>query len=192
MLTNQRRWNVNTRGGFTLIELIAVITIISVVMGIAVTRLDFLVPEYALRGAAREVGAILKQARTRAVGSGKDVYVEFDLARGDYWLLVPFPRPVEDGEPAGSLGWEYQPILRRALPKGVDFVDVVISTTERMDEGIPRVWVSPFGGSNHVIVNLQLRGEEAVKAVKMNGFTGHLSFADGYLDAKELLEDSGP
>ena len=180
------------RGGFTLIELIAVVTIIAVVIGVSISRLDFLVPEYALRGAAREVGSMLKQARTRAVGTGKDVYVEFDLSEGRYWLLVPFPRPVEEGERVGALGWEYQPIFHRELPKGVDFVDVVISTTERMEEGIPRVWVSPFGGSNHVIVNLTLRDEDKIKAVKMNGFTGHLTFSDGYTDAKELLEDSGP
>ena len=78
--------------GFTLIELIAVLTIIAVVMGVAVTRLDWMVPKYRLRGAAREVGAALKRARARAASTGRDVYLEIDLAKGRYWLLVAFPR----------------------------------------------------------------------------------------------------
>ena len=60
---------------------------------------------------------------------------------------------------------------------------------ERVSEGVARVWVSPLGSSSHVIVNLGLENETPVKAVKMNGFTGNLSFTNGYTDAKELLKD---
>ena len=175
--------------GFTLVELIAVVGIIAVIMTVAATRLDFLIPEYRLRGAAREVGATMKRARTRAIGSGKDVYLEFDLSQNRYWILVPFPRESEEGQPAGSLRWEYQPILQRTLPDGVEFIDVVLSRRERISEGVARVWVSPLGSSNHVIVNLGLRNEDPIKAVQMNGFTGNLSFTNGYTDAKERLQD---
>ena len=70
-------------------------------------------------------------------------------------------------------------------------VDVVLGQEEIIEDDIARVKFSPFGGSDHVIVNLRNDHDE-ILAVKMNGFTGHLSFYDEYQDAKELLEDPGP
>ena len=188
-----------TSHGFTLIELIVVITIIAVIMGVAVTRLDWMVPQYRLRGVAREVGAALKRARARAASTGRDVYMEFDLSRGRYWLLVAFPRQVEESEAAGSSGMEYQAMFMRSVDPDareedkmmIHFVDVVLGPGDSVEDGVARVRFSPFGGSDHVIVNLRNDNDE-ILAVKMNGFTGHVSFYDEYQDAKELLEDSGP
>lgn len=183
--------------GFTLIELIAVLTIIAVVMGVAVTRLDWMVPQYRLRGAAREVGAALKRARARAASTGRDVYLEIDLAKGRYWLLVAFPRQTNESGAAGSSGMEYQPMFQRSIDPdsreepSIHVVDVVLGPEENVEDGIARVRFSPFGGSDHVIVNLRNDNDE-ILAVKMNGFTGHVSFYDEYQDAKELLEDPGP
>ena len=53
----------SSRGGFTLIELIVVTLIFAILMVAAATSMDYLVPKYKLRGAAREIGAIMKEAR---------------------------------------------------------------------------------------------------------------------------------
>ena len=177
--------------GFTLIELIAVLMIFSVIMGVAVTRLDYLVPKYRLRGAAREVGAALKRARSRAASTGREVYLELDLARGRYWLLVAFPR----GE--GVEGMEYQRMFERSIDPNsrekpsIHVTTVVLGPSNVVSEGVARVRFSPFGGSDHVIVNLH-NDDKQILAVRMNGFTGHVSFYDEYQDARERLEDSGP
>ena len=159
-------------------------------MGVAVTRLDFLVPQYRLRGEARQVGAALKRARARAASTGRDVYVEIDLARGRYWLLVAFPRQ------EGEVGMEYQPMFQRTIDPEmkhdpIHVMDVVLGPGDIVDSGIARVRFSPFGGSDHVIVNMKNKQGE-ILSVQMNGFTGHLSFYDTYQNAKEELEDSGP
>jgi prepilin-type N-terminal cleavage/methylation domain-containing protein len=192
-----------SRDGFTLIELIAVTAIIGIAIGLAATRLDFMVPKYRLRGAAREVAGALKLAKARAVATGKDVYVEFDLPRGRYWLLVAFPKDPPDGdrveettpeaiaEAERRRGFEYQPVFERALPEGVIFVDVIFSDKERTSEGRARLRVSPFGTSAHTIVNLR-NPEDRELAVKFNGFTGALSFYDTRKEPDELLEDAGP
>jgi len=180
-------------GAFTLLELILVIAILGLLVGLATTRIDYLVPKYRLRGGAREVGALLKQARSKAASAGRDVYVQVDVSQGQYWMLVPFPKLNDDGTPREPAEWEYQEVFRRALPsdggKGVEFVDVVLGTDQKVASGRALIRFSPFGASNHVIVNLRL--DDAAMSVKMNGLTGALSFYDTHKEADELIEDTG-
>src|SRR5689334_23994333 len=103
------------RSGFTLVELVAVVVIVGLIATVTVTRLDFLVPKYRLRGAAREVGSTLGLGKAHAASNGKDVYFEVDLARGTYWLLAAFPKstPGEVVNPSDvrPRPLEYQPIF---------------------------------------------------------------------------------
>ena len=177
--------------GFTLIELVVVVLIVGLMATLAVTRMDFLVPKYRLRAAARGVGSLAKQARVRAAATGKDVYLEMDLSRGLYWLLVAFPKEPEPGQEPDFSALEYAPILQHELPDGVQFHDVVLGPEQKVDRAQARVRISPFGASDHVIVNLRNEDDRRM-SVRMNGFTGHLSFAEEYREAEQLLQDEGP
>ena len=183
---------VRARSGFTLIELMLVCVIIGIMVGLAATRLDLMVPKYRLRAGARDVAAVLKQGKARAAAQGKDVYFEVDLAQGRYWLLAPFPKPEEPGEqrPVESRPLQYEPVFIRQLPDGVHFVDAILGDKEKFTTGRVRVRLSPFGASSHVILNL-VNAEDVVIAIKMNGFTGMISYHDEHQDADELLEDKG-
>jgi prepilin-type N-terminal cleavage/methylation domain-containing protein len=185
-------WAPASEGGFTLIELMLVVVIIGIMVGLAVTRLDLLVPKYRLRAAAREVASVLKQGKARAAAQGKDVYFEVDLAQGRFWLLAPFPKPEEAGDtrPVESRPLQYEPVFVRQLPDGVHFVDVILGDKEKFTSGRARVRLSAFGASSHVILNL-VNTDDVVIAVRMNGFTGLLQYFDQHRDADELLEDKG-
>lgn len=169
-----------------------VCVIIGVMVGLATTRLDLMVPKYRLRAAAREVASVMKQGKARAAAQGKDVYFEVDLAQGRYWLLAPFPKPEEPGEqrPVESRPLQYEPVFVRKLPDGVQFVDVILGDKEKFTSGRVRVRLSAFGASSHVILNL-VNHDDVVLSIKMNGFTGLISYHDEHQDADELLEDSG-
>lgn len=186
----QRRRTLNTCG-FTLIEMMVVILIVGSLLFLSATRLDFLVPKYRLRGAAREIGAAMKQAKAHAAATGKDVYLEYDLSKGEYWMLFAFPKRKEDGTEFEPRVFEYEPLFRRPLPTGVEFVDVICGDQARTTSGNARVKVSPFGISAHTIVNLKSKEDREI-AVKLNGFTGYLTFYDRHTDADKLLEDTGP
>jgi type II secretory pathway pseudopilin PulG len=176
----------------TLIELVAVIVIMALVVGIAAVRMDFMVPRYRLRGAAREVAYFVKRARSQAASTGKDVYIRYDLGRGAYWLLVAFPKKdpnaPDDEKPRE---FEYKETLRSALPDGVQFATVILGPKEIRSEGVVDVRVSPFGSMHHHIVNLRNKNGQEF-ALRVNGFTGAVQFFDRHQEPEELLEDQGP
>ncbi|MBI2932517.1 MAG: prepilin-type N-terminal cleavage/methylation domain-containing protein [Planctomycetes bacterium] len=181
------------RSGFTLIELICVVAIVALLFTLAALRMDHLIPKYKLRGAAREIGAILKQARTRAASAGQDVYVQIEVSEGRYGIVAPFPKLNNDGTPKDPPELEYQEVFRRELPgdfgKRVEFVNVILGRDQKIENGRALIRLSPFGASSHVIVNLRL--DDAPMAVKMNGLTGVLSFTEEFREADELVEDHG-
>lgn len=180
-----------TSSGFTLIELVVVVLIIGVMVGLATTRLDFVAPKYRLRAAARDVAAVMRQGKSRAAAQGKDVYFEADLSQGRYWLLVPFPKEdPSDPRPVESRPLEYQAMFVRSLPDGVHFVEVILGDKDKSTSGRIRVRLSAFGASSHVIFNMD-NTDHATIAVKVNGFTGLVSFYDEHQTPDELLEDQG-
>jgi prepilin-type N-terminal cleavage/methylation domain-containing protein len=179
------------QGGFTLVELVVVILLVGIMTGVAVTRLDYLVPKYRLRAGAREAAAILKQGRARAVASGKDVWFEADLSKGAYGLLVAFPVLDDQGKAVEGRPLEYGPVFQRTLPEGVQFADVIFSEKERVTSGRARVRLSPLGSSQHLVVNLR-NSDGKDLSFRLNGFTGAVTFQDGRREADALLEDPGP
>jgi len=175
------------RRGFTLVEMIAVIAILAIMVGVAVTRIDFMIPRYRLRAAAREVAGHVKRARSQAASTGKDVYVKYDLGKGTYWLLVAFPKTEEGQEPVlPPKEFAYEEFKKEELPEGVDFVNVIADQTYAT--GVVTLRVSPFGSLHHHIVNLRNKEGREI-ALKVNGFTGAVTFSDKHLQADELLED---
>jgi type II secretion system protein H len=70
--------------GFSLIELLVVITMGGVLLSIAWVRMATLVPIYRLEGAARNLAAELQKARGRAIAEGKCYQVLIDTSAKTY------------------------------------------------------------------------------------------------------------
>jgi len=109
--------------GFTLVELMAVLSIISVVVVATVSNLNASIPRYKLRGAVTEIVSTLQCARLRAVKENSLVVVLFDpdgngRLDGDYIAFV-------DNGSGGPGDWVWQPetgeslVNRGRLPEGV-------------------------------------------------------------------------
>ena len=66
--------------GYSLIELVTVVTIVGVLALIGWNRLSTLLPMYQLDGAARSLAAELSKTRARAVAEGRCFQIVFDTA----------------------------------------------------------------------------------------------------------------
>lgn len=89
-LHNRRRARPG-EGGFTLIEMIVVVLILSLVGAIMVGRGPFHSVTLDLRGAARQVASAMREARMQAIYSGTTLLFTLDAAHLDYGLQ-PGPR----------------------------------------------------------------------------------------------------
>ena len=182
--------------GFTLIELIVVVVILSVILTLAVTRLDFMVPKYRLRAATRQTAAVFQQARSRAAATGRDVYVRIHLSEGKYELLVPmlkeeqpYVAPDTPPERRPPPEYEFQSAFPGTLPDGPEFVNVILGSEpdQTITSGQAQVRVSPFGASDHVVINFRL--DDRRSSIRFNGLTGSISFFEKESGAPQLLED---
>lgn len=70
--------NTTARGGFTLVEIIVVLGLLSILLGVAIPRID--VTSYRLDAGIREVTTTVRGAQGSAVLRGHDVVVAFDEA----------------------------------------------------------------------------------------------------------------
>ena len=83
------------RAGYTLIELLVVLTIIGTIAALAIPLGRNALPGLAIRSAAEDVVGAARQARARAVHSGRMDWIEIDLAAGRYrgrqgeWIDLP-------------------------------------------------------------------------------------------------------
>lgn len=90
--------------GFTLVELMVVLALLGIMAAVGAPALLGAIPGMRVGGAAREVLADLRLARTMAVEKGTPVVVQFDAASGSYVVAldqnVP---PNEEYDPADTL-----------------------------------------------------------------------------------------
>ncbi|MEM7623550.1 MAG: type II secretion system protein [Planctomycetota bacterium] len=76
------------RGGFTLVELIAVLVIVGVLAGLALPRAAQSASYHDASGAAREAAAVLNRERAEAVALGEAREIMFDADAGSYRVTL--------------------------------------------------------------------------------------------------------
>jgi len=107
--------------GYTLVELMAVLLILAMVMGVAVTSVGSTVPRFELDAEAEDMALALRDARNRAILTGRAIRVELqvDAFQMAYFWEDPDPAqaPLDfsPDEPFKTQGWSHRVILDRAL-----------------------------------------------------------------------------
>jgi prepilin-type N-terminal cleavage/methylation domain-containing protein len=79
------------RGGFTLLELLAVVALLGLVLFFVIPNLDGLTPRARLRATARRIGSTMELAQGEAISSGKQFTMAYDLNKKMYWIILPPP-----------------------------------------------------------------------------------------------------
>ena len=145
----RRRWSeLDVVGGFTLLELIVVLVVISIVLAISSPSLRGFFASRQTADAAAKILALTKWARSEAVCHGRVCRLNFDAGSGTFWLTVQDSgRFVELGS---EMGQHFQ------APEGA-----VISLRDGADEAaVSYIQFYPNGRSDALSVQITGRGGE--------------------------------
>lgn len=202
------RRRVTRRQGFTLIEIMTVLLILGVILMSVVPAIDGLVPSYRLKGAAREVAALLEMAQSEAISQRKEFRVAYDLDSNTYWLVLPpkdpeesdatdptaqAARPIDDIEhgqapvdpdaeqdaSATQNDHEREALAPKDLPTNVVFEAVIVGDDEKQT-GEVMVPFERLGTSGSHVIGLKLEHDENNTQiwVKFNALTRTIEYHD--------------
>lgn len=127
-------------GGFTLLELLAVLSIMALAAVLVTPSLGVSLGYWRLQAAGREIGTLAKFARNQSVARGQRLQVVLDRSRRIYWLDNE-PPTLTEPEAAGRQG-----IRLYALPPGVRFGDATVAGARAEEDRVAFVFF-PRGDS---------------------------------------------
>ncbi len=166
---NRRRQS--SASGFTLMELIVVVTILGIAVSFILPSFGRGLDHWRLRGAVREVATLIKFARTQSVASMRPLHVVLDRSRSLYWLDNA-DGPVVTDSPQAE-----RKVRLYALPDGVRFGEVG-GGGFAMDEERFRIIFFPRGSSSGGEVQLVDEKGRAYQ-ISVDSVTGRAGIARG-------------
>jgi prepilin-type N-terminal cleavage/methylation domain-containing protein len=165
------------QSGFTLIELMVVVIIISIAFTYGIVNIDHLVPSSRLGKAARDLGGTLTRIRGMAIFHGRSYFLEYDLDEHRYRVLRPSSRTEQDQGMDELIETTWFDLPRRVRFQAVFF------EADRDGEvrGKHQIEFSPTGeviGHMVQLVSADIRNEDRNKyTVELNAITGLVSYS---------------
>ncbi len=132
--------------GFTLIELMVVMLLISIVLAVAIPRFEGGVFEDPTKKLSRWMINTVRTLRSQAIQQQKLQSLVVDLSNHKMWVSNE-----EMGEEAFTAAEENA----RALPGNMRIVDVQFPGTEPVTSGTAQINFYPAGFSDHVLIHLE-------------------------------------
>jgi len=169
--------------GFTFVELMVVLTILSFAFAYAVIHLDGATGPARLSSSAREVGSAVEFLRGHAIQSSRPLELHVDIDKGEWRCVMP-PRPSES-EVERSGEEEVLVTDPVALPKWIRFEGIQLDSQEVRSSGTLVITFSPLGevtpnGFMIRLVSEEIADEaEARFSIEVNGLTGEVSYLPG-------------
>ncbi|MDZ7814633.1 MAG: prepilin-type N-terminal cleavage/methylation domain-containing protein [Planctomycetota bacterium] len=170
----------NSRSGFTLIELTVVVAIMAVALVFVVSRFDNLIPSARIRAEASKMSANIEAAFSRAAASGKPVAIIYDLNDQLYALAEP-------GEGEKMNPDNMQRFAEHFLPSSIQIVNLVVGEDSERS-GIHAIVASPNGRVKAHSIFLEDRAERKV-TIEVAPLTGVTSILKGHVEPRAPLEE---
>jgi prepilin-type N-terminal cleavage/methylation domain-containing protein len=174
--------------GFTFIEMMVVIAILSLLASIVVAHLDGISAPTKVRGAARAIGNQVLELKEAAALKDRPLSIEFDLEH-QRWRIVDAPTETDVPDPQqreeATFYGEWT-----APPTGVRLAEVSFSATDVDTTGTT---VVTFQGDGEVrpsgfvaFLSHESLPEDEGMSVEVSGLTGLVSYHDGHFKAEEI------
>jgi len=168
--------------GFTLIELIVVVTILGIISAVVMPQIGNISPKYRLRSAARVVGSQISWTRSMAGATGEEYAMRYDLEAGALWSILP---PGKDDDPELDID-EREALEKLELPDHIKIAEIRFPDGDKEEgSGIAEVVFDPHGNDgSHVVI---LQNEEETKiSVKFSSLIGTVDYFAGEAEFEDF------
>ena len=178
-----------TRAGFSLVELMVAIVVLSVIASLVFVSMKSMMPRAELNSAVRELAATLAQARSDAISRNAEFSIEYyfesDRPRG-YRVMTPF----RAGGVGGLASGDEQRMAREwhVLPESVRFSKISLNDEEHTSGQVVVLFDALGSASDHRVHLLQMPYENAY-TIEVLALTGLIRFHDG--DFEREYPDDG-
>jgi prepilin-type N-terminal cleavage/methylation domain-containing protein len=142
----------STDGGYTLVELTAVVIILGVLAAIVFPRLDASIPKHAIRAGANEVFAAVASARSQARLAQLDIDLAYDIDKNE--ISIVGVKTVYAGSFTTSMP---DTLMLRKMPDGVKIVEVHYAETKAAVNGTATATFRASGAVGEHMVVLENR-----------------------------------
>jgi general secretion pathway protein H len=168
-------------GGFTLIELMVVIVILSVVALLIFPRLPS-VHEGDLKTSARTLAAGLRYLEDKAISTKQYYRLRVNFSTGEMKVTRVIPENEEVAETDEVLS-------RLSLVDRTGFADITTSRLGKQSEGEAVLDFSPLGAADFVVFHLKSEDGTLFYTVVLYPGSGRVSVLEGYQDGTISAED---
>ncbi len=176
------------RAGFSLVELMVVVMIISLMTYSVSISFDSLVPGERLNTSVRELAATLREARREATNRNMEFFVEYDLDENRYRTITPFVKG--GGVFIPGFHNEDERLLARwsALKEGVVFERISVAGQDQ-NKGSAIVRFDPSGAASSHYVMVSQPSFDNLFTVEVMALTGLIKFHDGLFEREQPEDD---
>jgi prepilin-type N-terminal cleavage/methylation domain-containing protein len=160
------------KAGFTLIEIAAVIFVLSSFLLIVLPSFRNIFPRTHLLSSGRRIAGEINRLYYETVFTGRSGSLSLAFDSGEYWS--------DRESPEG--GMEDRGAVPKKLLPGVSFRDVAVAG-RKVIEGSAHIDFSPYGLVEPSVIHLvNSDGDEL--SIMINAFTGKVKIHDGYVEEK--------
>ncbi|MEW6409947.1 MAG: prepilin-type N-terminal cleavage/methylation domain-containing protein [Nitrospirota bacterium] len=128
--------------GFTLFEILIVLTIIGIFLGFVIPKFHDL-EQASLKASARQIANLASYASNEAVSRRQPYILHIDMHRGEYWLTTTEHRQSDGGK---------RLITKKRLPEGIKFISQSVTAPPLIDYQF-----TPYGFRDEALIQLSDR-----------------------------------
>jgi len=147
----QRAGSIPDTAGFTLIELMVVMLLISIILAVAIPRFDGGFLQNSRKTTTRRIIDTIKGLRSRAIGEQKTYALILDLSNDQYWTV---------NDTMDELSMAQAAEMASKLPDDIHFSAVIFPNQEQIRSGNAKIQFYPRGYADHVLIHLQTDNAE--------------------------------
>jgi len=157
--------------GFTLIELIVVITIISIMLGFAIPRFQNRFLTDSSRKVSQWITLTVFSLKERALREQKQYVLHMDINEDRLWVTDE-DMTEEEVEAAGSSGYQ--------LPPDIHLVDVEYPDLHKQTTGHVYIYFYKNGYSDHLLIHT-INNDNEQRSFLIEPFLPHINMFEGYV-----------